>query len=174
MNQMNRQHILDEIKRTAEENGGIPLGVRRFRTETGIREYAWQKYWARFADAQREAGFDPNEKSVGYSDELLIEKFVAPIHEIKRFPTRGDIRVKEYSDVEFPSEKVYRRFGTKFQFAAKMAQYCSGRTGYDDVAALCASIIPNKRASHADVPEITQFGFVYLIKGGASLQDWQD
>jgi hypothetical protein len=34
---MNKQHILDEIRRTANENGGTPLAVDRFFTATGIK-----------------------------------------------------------------------------------------------------------------------------------------
>ena len=34
---MNKQHIVDEIRRTAKANGGIPLGIQRFLTETGIK-----------------------------------------------------------------------------------------------------------------------------------------
>lgn len=46
---MDRQYILDEIRRTAEENGVKPLGRERFATETGIRVCDWEgKYWARW------------------------------------------------------------------------------------------------------------------------------
>ena len=31
---MNKADILQEIKRTAEANGGVPLGWRRFESET--------------------------------------------------------------------------------------------------------------------------------------------
>lgn len=33
---MDRQTIIDEIRRAATENGGTPLGVRRLESEAGI------------------------------------------------------------------------------------------------------------------------------------------
>jgi len=52
---MDKGHILDEIRRTAQENG-IALGTRRFYAETGIKTSDWSgKYWARWGDAIREA-----------------------------------------------------------------------------------------------------------------------
>ena len=55
------KYILDEIKRTAEENHGKPLGVIRFAKETGIREIDWKgKYWTKWSEAIMEAGYTPN------------------------------------------------------------------------------------------------------------------
>ena len=56
---MTRRDIIDAIKRTAAENGGRPLGRLRLENEAGIRSYDWMKYWAKFQEAQREAGFEP-------------------------------------------------------------------------------------------------------------------
>ncbi len=54
---MDKEHILSEIKKTAEENGGVPLGRSRFETETGINQWDWcGKFWSRWNDAVNEAG----------------------------------------------------------------------------------------------------------------------
>jgi hypothetical protein len=53
-----KEEILAEIKRTAEENGGKPLGRARIERVTGITIYDWSRYWARFSEAQRETGFE--------------------------------------------------------------------------------------------------------------------
>jgi len=46
---MTRQHILDEIRRSAKENGGVPLGLKRFEQKTGIGYYDWWgNYWSRW------------------------------------------------------------------------------------------------------------------------------
>ena len=56
MRAMKRQHILKELRRTAEANGGVPLGRLSFFKETGIKEADWKgKFWARWNDAVREA-----------------------------------------------------------------------------------------------------------------------
>lgn len=38
---MTKEHILAEIRRTTAANGGVPLGWRKFRSETGIKEADW-------------------------------------------------------------------------------------------------------------------------------------
>ena len=62
-------HILGEIKRTADLNGGIPLGRQRFYKEAGIRVADWEgKFWVNWGDAIREAGLEPNKLQKAYSD----------------------------------------------------------------------------------------------------------
>ena len=61
---LSKEQILVEIKRTAKENGGKPLGKLRFVKETGIGPYDWQRYWTQFGKAQQEAGLSPNQLNV--------------------------------------------------------------------------------------------------------------
>ena len=76
---LSKQVILDEIRRTAAANGRRPLGTARFERETGINEYEWGKYWARFGDAQKEAGLEANQMRGSHSDDFLVEKVIAPL-----------------------------------------------------------------------------------------------
>src|SRR5437588_9593547 len=55
---VSREHILDAIGRTAVD--GRPLGRARFAAATGILDSDIERYWARWGDACREAGFEPN------------------------------------------------------------------------------------------------------------------
>jgi len=45
---MTREVILSEIRRTAQENGGVAHGKKRFLDATGIAESDWSgRYWTR-------------------------------------------------------------------------------------------------------------------------------
>lgn len=84
---MDKNHILNEIRRTAESNGGIPLGKQRFLTETGIRESDWAgKFWVKWSDAVREAGFEPNVKQAALDKDWLLEKLAEFVRELGHYP----------------------------------------------------------------------------------------
>lgn len=74
-----KEEILNEIKRTAKENGGKPLGEKRLLDETGIRSWDWGRYWPKYADAVIEAGFTPNLPWTKYPEGVLEEKMVLVI-----------------------------------------------------------------------------------------------
>ena len=89
---MNKQHILSEIRRTAAANGGVPLVRERYLRETGIKTHDWiGKFWARWGDAIREAGFAPNELQTAYSKDLL--RFFAD-RAAKKWPLRGGLKLR--------------------------------------------------------------------------------
>lgn len=102
---MNKEYILSEIKRTAAANGGVVLGRSRFSQETGIKESDWSgKIWARWGDAIREAGFEPNQLQTAYGEHVLIEKFIGLARELGRFPVAAEVKMKARSDDGFPSQ----------------------------------------------------------------------
>ena len=159
--------ILDEIRRTAAENGGKPLGWRKLQTASGIRDTDWQKYWARFAEACREAGFEPNLKTTAYSEEDLVQPIAMLARHLGRFPIVGDIRVKAHADLAFPSEKTYRtRFRTKAQMVAKVAAYCSAHSELADVLQWCQQPSQPPVALRLEKADTSNDGFVYLLKSG--------
>jgi hypothetical protein len=164
---MDKQQILNEIKRTATANGGVPLGESRFSQETGIRDTDWRgKIWARWGDAIREAGFKPNQLQTAYSENVLIERFIELAREIGRFPVTTELKMKARSGGSFPSHNTFRRFGSKRQLAAKIMEYCSERPGYDDVIALCAPIAVSRQQAVDELQPEVIIGFVYLMKAG--------
>lgn len=166
---MTKEHILREIRRTAQANGGVPLGKRSFFKETGIKEADWSgKLWARWGDAVREAGFEPNQIQQRLEDTLLIEKFIAAIREFGRFPVIAEMQLRKRRDATFPNDKTLReRFGTRKQFASKIFAYCQNHAGFEDVAAICTAALNVEDLEPEDArPREVDEGFVYLLKSG--------
>ncbi len=82
MSTISKQDILNAIRQTAKENGGKSLGKGRFEKQTGITEHEWSMYWARFGDAQKDAGFIPNQLQAAYTNDFLIEKMIGLIRKL--------------------------------------------------------------------------------------------
>lgn len=163
---MGKQHIINEIKRTAEKNNGIPLGTERFYAETGIRKTDWYgKYWARWGDALVEAGYAPNKLQGAYEDEWVIGKFISLIQELGRYPVMGDLRLKAKQDKNFPSHNVFSRVGKKAELAKKTIEYCERKGGLIDIVEICKPITPSQ-AEYKKSKEQEVIGYVYLMKSG--------
>jgi hypothetical protein len=107
--QMTKQYILEAIKRTAAENGGTPLGHRKFAKETGIRESDWHgKHWARWSDALLEAGHNPNLFVASYNEDFLIRRLIGLARDLGRWPVTGEIKLKASSDASFPDSRTFQ------------------------------------------------------------------
>src|SRR4051812_31739808 len=98
-----REHIVAEIRRTARENGGRPLGWRRFFAETGIKLTDWYgKFWARWSEAVCEAGFAPNRLNAAAAENDVLQKLADFARELGRFPAISDLCLKKSRDSAFP------------------------------------------------------------------------
>lgn len=166
---ISKEDILEEIRKTTKENGGIPLGVDRFRDKTGITQTEWGKFWPRLGDAQREAGFEANIfNTAGYEKEYLYEKFIVLIRELKKWPVRGDQRVKRANDSNFPSDYSFYRLGTKQKLASKLLEYAQKKK-YIDIVEICNTVLKEFDNKDESVEEQTRNEFissVYLAKSG--------
>jgi hypothetical protein len=166
---MDKQYILDEIRRTAKENGGAPLGKQRFQAETGIRESDWSgRYWVRWSDAVREAGYEPNTKQVAFEDTYLLRKFAELVRELGHYPVAAELRMKTRQQPDFPSHNTFSRFGRKSEVAAALVNWCEANLGWEDVQAICAehAIDPESKEVMEESIEGPEIGYVYLLKSG--------
>ncbi|OGG59705.1 hypothetical protein A2765_03900 [Candidatus Kaiserbacteria bacterium RIFCSPHIGHO2_01_FULL_56_24] len=165
---LSKEQILDEIKRTAKENGSKPLGTDRFEKETGIKPYDWGKYWARFSDAQKEAGLMPNQLNSAYTDEFLFEKLIGLIRKLGKFPTYKEFRIEKNEDDKFPDGSVFQRFGSKQQLIEKVIEYCKAQDNHGDVIALSETVLKEvgSEEDSTDSPSTKNIGEVYLFKSG--------
>ncbi len=168
---MNKQQILDEIRRIASVSGGKVPGSQRFESETGLRKVDWYpRLWLRWGDAIREAGLEPNLLSAPFSKELLIEKYISLIRELGRFPIEGDLVRKRDDDKTFPNRGAFKSLGSKAQRAVYILEYCRARgdTDLQDVIDICGAAqdltppdaVDRLVGNHA-------MGYVYLVKHGA-------
>ena len=164
---MDKADILAEIKRTAQENGGKPLGRERFESETGIKPYNWSKYWARFGDAQREAGFEPNTLQGSYDTNFLLDKLAMLMQELNKFPTHNERRMRTHSDPTFPNPGTFQRLGDKRSVISQMLAYCSDKPQYADVVTLLQHELNGMPEATISVStgDDNIYGFVYLVKG---------
>jgi len=163
-----KDHILQEIRRTAEANGGAPLGRSRFKQETGIREADWYgKHWRSWGEAVTEAGLAPNEWQAALPEDDLIVKLIGLIRELEHFPVEAEVKMKARRDSDFPSHNVFARWGGKAARAKKVSEYCSRVGDHDDVVALCDPIAEAAKETEPDGDvEVATVGFVYLLKCG--------
>jgi hypothetical protein len=166
---MEKDHIVAEIRRTAVLNGGAPLGVERFRAATGINRSDWLgKLWARWGDALREAGFEPNQLQGPLTDDDLLTRLADFTRELGRLPVNSEIKLRARTDPAFPWHNTFARLGDKQGLALRLRQFCEER-GELDVAALCSvAIMPVNQAGSSRVAKgrEAELGSVYLLRSG--------
>lgn len=162
-----KNQIISEIRRTAAENGGVPLGRQRFHHETGIREGDWNgRYWARWGDALEEAGVSRNKLNEAFPEEEVLAKLSAFVSELGRFPVRTELMIKRRTDPLFPSHNVFVRHGTKAGMADRLLGYAR-KHRQDDVAAICEVVTKEATLCGEESVEASTelvLGSVYLIK----------
>ncbi|MCA9481001.1 MAG: GIY-YIG nuclease family protein [Nitrospira sp.] len=144
---MEKQAILDELKRIAEESGGKSPGFQRFSSETGLRKSDWYPHlWLRWGDAIQEAGLPENEFISAFDPELLILKYIELIRELGHFPVEGELRIKAKEDQSFPSHSAFAKLGGKSVRVRKIAKYCEGKPEYENVLRICDGVaLPKKK-----------------------------
>lgn len=133
---MSRERILDEIRRTAADNGGSPLGRLRFQKETGITRDAWMgKYWRRWSDAVFAAGFTPNERPARIEHDELVEQLARLTREHRRFPTDADLALAKANGADVPHRHLFRKLGKLPERVEAVRAFAQARQEYADVIA---------------------------------------
>lgn len=166
---MNKKHILDEIKRIANEEGGKPPGRERFSRLTGIKPSDWAGiFWVNWSEAVREAGFSPNIMNKAYTDDYLLEKLVELIKELNHFPVWNELRLQKRKDNAFPSHSVYARLGSMNNIAKNTIEYCHSNSIDVQIIEICQKKIADgvTDESTAKISENVEYSFVYLMKLG--------
>lgn len=170
MERPSKDHILREIRRLAAENGGVPVGVRRFTVETGIRQWDWLgRYWARWGDAVREAGFEPGEwNTQSHDDDALLRILATLTREFGHIPTVAELRMRKQVHPDTPVDVFRRRLGEKTVLRTRLLAFADADPEFADVAELVAASHPVavRTKPVAAEPERIVTGAVYLIRMG--------
>ncbi len=162
---MDRSSIIAEIRRTAEENGGVALGQRRFEEAAGIPMSAWRgRYWRNWSEAVRAAGLLENKPRDRYDDQVLVQCLVELTRKNGRFPTYADLRLARHADRTFPTHHVFSRLGSVEQRIEIARKYAIENPGNRDVLDLLpdAQAQPGAGAPPRDLAD----GFVYMVRLG--------
>jgi hypothetical protein len=90
-----RDEIISEIRRIAELEGRPP-GRSTFERHTGLTRTGWAgRYWARWSDALKDAGFSPNAPPAALEEASLLEAYLPIIETLKRLPTQTELRLRK-------------------------------------------------------------------------------
>lgn len=167
---MNKENILNEIRRTAEENGGVPLGRERFHQVTNVKSSDWYgKIWAKWNDAIIEAGYEPNQMNTAFDDNHLLESFALFVRELGKVPTSPELRMKARNDNNFPSHNTFGRFGSKKELIGKILEFCQSDENFSDLIPIVEKsphILPGGNLPEIET-DLKHIGYVYLMEFGA-------
>lgn len=157
-----RAEILSEIRRLAGANGGQPPGVRAFESATGITEGTWRGlYWARWSDALKEAGFEPNRWQGKSEADFILEKFIEAARHYKRSPTSMELRMYRRIKPNFPNEKtLHMYFGSKAKLLSNLRGWIADKPDYADIVKMLGEETEEAKAKKPNE------GLVYLIRSG--------
>lgn len=160
-----RDQILTEIRRLAETNGGQPPGLGTFEKETGITRAAWiGKYWARWGDAVKEAGYEPNTAPAKIQEEELLRKFAEAARHYGKIPTVPELRIYGNENPGFPSDSTLAKsFRNKSLLLERLARWIGESGEFTDLS----DLIEQKPTTASGQKFSTKEGLVYLIKSGA-------
>jgi hypothetical protein len=158
-----RDQILSEIRRFAKTNNGQGPGIRAFERQTGITAGQWRGvYWARWSDALKEAGCEPNKFQDKSEADLICESFLQAARHYRRLPTFPELRMYRRTRADFPSENtIYSYFGSLRGLLSNVRTWLVDKDGYDDIREM---LPPDEESDQASTPKE---GLVYLIKSGA-------
>ena len=145
-------------------NGGQAPSVAAFKNLTGIREHDWSGiYWARWSDALKEAGFQPQKFNQKADSQIYLQKIANAIRYFKKFPTSAELKLYRQVDAEIPTSTTLRsHFGIGTGVANAVRDWIEKNSEFSDLIEL----IPTAQKTPNVISKSSADGFVHLIKSG--------
>lgn len=160
-----RDQILTEIRKLAEANGGQPPGWITFSKATGIRIHEWRgRFWSKWGDATREAGFEPNSPIGAYTDDYFLQKLAEAARHFGVIPNTIQMAMYRRTDSTFPARQTFNvNFTSRAEMLSQLRKWVGEHADFADVAAL----FPPETKDDTDENSVrTKDGYVYLIQWG--------
>ncbi len=134
MSSYTREEIIAAIQQATANDGGKPVGYRRLETLTGITRGTWYGvYWARWSDALRDAGFEPNQASPAIDKDAVLQRTAEMVRQLGKLPSEGDLRIARRSEPTLPSVKALRSFGLRSDLLTKLRELAISNPAYHDI-----------------------------------------
>jgi hypothetical protein len=131
-----REDIIAEIRRLAAVIGRPP-GSHLFEAETGLRAHQWRGvYWARWSDALREAGLQPNSRQDKAHPDVLLEQLAVATRRLGHCPTVDELALYRRTSPAPTPSTVRLHFGRRAALIARLRQWTAARPDYADIALL--------------------------------------
>lgn len=121
-------------------------------------------YWARWGDAVREAGLEPNIKQAKHDEDFLLTKLAEACQSLDKYPTEPELRMYGRQHADFPYLKSFRRhYGSLAGTQARLAEWISDKPEYADIGKMLSVLAETQTKSTSTA---ASDGWVYLIKSG--------
>lgn len=158
-----KQRIISEIKRTALENGGRPLGREKFEKLTDIKISEWHgKYWREWGDALEECGFERNRLAAKTDSEILLNVLAKLTRKLQRVPVDIDLRMERKAGAEIPSHNAFNTLGSAIQRRELLYTFATEHSEFADILPLISPPISTEEEIEESQPSTTKTGFVYM------------
>ena len=158
-----QERIVSEIKRLVAETGKVP-GVKVFENETGILRREWTgKIWARWSDAVKEAGFEPNGLTKRADSGQILMRVIECCETLGRLPSNNDLRLFARQNPGFPAEgTIENHYPRRALLVEAIRTFAVGESSYEYLLAM----LPEQSPTAEVAPPSPNYGHVYLLKAG--------
>lgn len=133
---MTRHEIIAEIRRLAAEIDRPP-GSKLFQAETGLSAHHWRGvYWARWSEALREAGFEPNLRQAKADPEVMLEQLALATRRYGHLPTADELNLDRQTGPGPAPLTLRHHFGRRDTLIAHLRAWTASQPAFSDIAAL--------------------------------------
>lgn len=130
-----KEDVMAAYRALVQAQGGKVVGENYFQAQTRISMYCWRgKFWKSWREFQRAAGFRPNRRPERIPEETLLGRYAQLALEMKKLPTRLEMKLRRREDKTLPHPDVYSRLGRRETFLTKLEAWCEGKSEFAPVS----------------------------------------